>query len=61
MGPQFIPESFSSITTHTLVGDHAKISGKAPVMLKVYYNITVCHIIYTNRGYNLCMAISYKV
>ena len=40
MGPQFIPEPFSSITTHTLVGDHAKISGKAPVMLKVYYNIT---------------------
>ena len=40
MGPQFIPESFSSITIHTLVGDHAKISGKAPVMLKVYYNIT---------------------
>ena len=53
MGPQFIPEPFSSITIHTLVGDHAKISGKAPVMLKVYYNITsMSYHLYRSMLYN---------
>ena len=53
MGPQFIPEPFSSITIYTLVGDHAKISGKAPVMLKVYYNITsMSYHLYRSMLYN---------
>ena len=59
----FIPETLSSTTTNTLLDHDVKVSGKAPLMLKVYcnnnshYSVSYIQLLYLGQLQTQCKGV----